>query len=158
MAGAETQVMSLWRVQDEATRDLMVAYYRKLRAGGGRSEAMREVQLAMLARPETAAPYYWAPFIVSGNGAPLYAATAAPGLAKVPPGARGCGCVLPGQRAGADGAGPAMLFVGVLLLVGRFRRRRAASPPELNAFLDERGSSCTNEELDLDEQGDRDDA
>jgi hypothetical protein len=129
MAGAETQVMSLWRVQDEATRDLMVAYYRKLRAGGGRSEAMREVQLAMLARPETAAPYYWAPFIVSGNGAPLYGAAAAPELAKAQPGPRGCGCEQPGPRPSPGRGGSAILIGGLLLGIVRlqWRVRRPAS-------------------------------
>ncbi|HMG74238.1 MAG TPA: CHAT domain-containing tetratricopeptide repeat protein [Pyrinomonadaceae bacterium] len=36
LAGSETQVMSLWQVSDTATRDLMVAYYTRLQAGGGR--------------------------------------------------------------------------------------------------------------------------
>jgi CHAT domain-containing protein len=71
MAGAETQVMSLWSVDDEATRELMEAYYEKLLAGGGRGEALREAQIEMLRRAGRAHPYYWASFIVSGNPAPL---------------------------------------------------------------------------------------
>jgi CHAT domain-containing protein len=39
MAGAESQVMSLWKVVDEAARDLRVAYYRRLLAGEGRGAA-----------------------------------------------------------------------------------------------------------------------
>src|SRR5262249_42084055 len=62
-AGAETQVVSLWMVDDEATRDLMIAYYRALVAGGGRAEAMREARRAMKRRPETAHPFYWASFV-----------------------------------------------------------------------------------------------
>src|SRR5262249_48119741 len=42
MAGAESQVMSLWKVADDATRDLMVAYYRRLTHGEGRAEALRQ--------------------------------------------------------------------------------------------------------------------
>ncbi len=45
MAGAEIQMMSLWKVDDEATKDLMIKYYQRLRDGEGRSEALREVQL-----------------------------------------------------------------------------------------------------------------
>jgi CHAT domain-containing protein len=44
----------------------MIAYYKSLQAGEGRSEAMRQVQIRMLADPERRHPYYWASFIVSG--------------------------------------------------------------------------------------------
>lgn len=76
LAGSETQVMSLWQVSDEATRDLMIAYYTRLQASAGRIAAMREVQLAMLrstvlaksgdAKNNWRHPYYWAAFIPSG--------------------------------------------------------------------------------------------
>jgi CHAT domain-containing protein/Flp pilus assembly protein TadD len=71
LAGAETQVMSLWSVDDRATRDLMVGYYRELLSGAGRAEAMRRVQLKMLRSPKTRHPAYWAAFIVSGDWRPL---------------------------------------------------------------------------------------
>ena len=48
LAGSESQVMSMWKVSDRATRDLMVAYYKRLQAGDGRTEALRQVQLEML--------------------------------------------------------------------------------------------------------------
>jgi CHAT domain-containing protein len=34
LALAESQVMTLWKVDDTATRDLMVAYYTELKNGG----------------------------------------------------------------------------------------------------------------------------
>ena len=71
MAGAESQVMSLWKVADEATRDLMVAYYKRLLSGEGRAEALRQVQLAMLASEERQHPFYWAGFIPSGQWGPI---------------------------------------------------------------------------------------
>lgn len=71
LAGAETQVMSLWPVSDQGTRDLMIAYYTALQAGQGRSEAMRQVQLQMLQNEKRQHPYYWASFIVSGQWANL---------------------------------------------------------------------------------------
>src|SRR5262249_51467508 len=58
MAGAETQVMSLWKVDDAATREQMEAYYAGLLKGVGRSEALRQTQLAMLRDPKHAHPYY----------------------------------------------------------------------------------------------------
>ncbi|WP_437312109.1 tetratricopeptide repeat protein [Sorangium sp. So ce388] len=69
LAGADSQIMSLWKVADEATQALMKAYYGRLSAGEGRSDALREVQLAM-ARQHLH-PYYWAAFIVGGSGRSL---------------------------------------------------------------------------------------
>ena len=89
LAGSELQVMSLWKVSDSGTRDLMIAYYTRLQAGEGRSEALRDVQLAMIRGQLSVAantrkrgtsdtennfsardyqrPYFWAAFIQSGD-------------------------------------------------------------------------------------------
>jgi CHAT domain-containing protein len=71
LAGSETQVMSLWPVSDEGTRDLMIEYYKALKAGQGRGEALRQVQLKMLSSKNRNHPYYWASFIQSGEWANL---------------------------------------------------------------------------------------
>lgn len=71
IAGSRSQVMSLWQVDDEATRDLMTAYYKMLDRGAGRSEALRKVQRKMLKKKATAHPYYWAAFIPSGDSGEL---------------------------------------------------------------------------------------
>jgi CHAT domain-containing protein/Tfp pilus assembly protein PilF len=71
LAGAETQVMSLWAVSDRWTRELMVAYYRRLRQGQGRGDALRQAQLEMLKDVKRRHPYYWASFIQSGEWANL---------------------------------------------------------------------------------------
>jgi CHAT domain-containing protein len=68
-AGAETVVTSLWRVNDETTRELMEAYYRNLFAGQGRARALREAMRAL--RVTQAHPHYWAPFITLGQDTPL---------------------------------------------------------------------------------------
>jgi len=71
LAGVESQVMSLWQVSDEATRDLMVAYYQRLQAGEGRTEALRQVQLRLLRGSVWPHPFFWASFIQSGDWRPL---------------------------------------------------------------------------------------
>jgi len=126
LAGAETQVMSLWKVDDEATRDLMVGYYQGLGRGRGRAEAMREVQLAMKANAATAHPYFWAGFIVSGNDAPLPLADRAELAAppKVGPTSRGCGCELAGYEGPRAGLWPLLLAT---LAVRRHNRRRRSA-------------------------------
>ncbi|WP_027269049.1 CHAT domain-containing tetratricopeptide repeat protein [Leptolyngbya sp. PCC 6406] len=68
IAGAETQLLSLWQVDDFGTQSLMARYYEKLMAGMGRSEALRAVQLEMINRGgEYSHPYYWAAFVLAGN-------------------------------------------------------------------------------------------
>jgi CHAT domain-containing protein/tetratricopeptide (TPR) repeat protein len=72
LAGSESQVMSLWPVSDDATKDLMISYYKALRQGEGRSEGLRRVQLRMLrGRKDQRHPFYWAAFIQSGEWANL---------------------------------------------------------------------------------------
>ena len=66
LAGAESQVMSLWPVSDRSTRELMVGYYKGLLGGQGRGEALRRVQLEMLRNKNREHPYYWASFIQTG--------------------------------------------------------------------------------------------
>ena len=69
VAGAETLLTSLWKVDDKATRDLMTKYYQNLLKGNGRGQAMRESALAL--RKKRPHPYFWAPFIAIGRSAPL---------------------------------------------------------------------------------------
>jgi CHAT domain-containing protein len=70
LAGAETQVASLWKVADAATKDLMVEYYQRLLKGEGRSAALRAAQRTMM-MSQRAHPYYWAAFVPVGNWTPL---------------------------------------------------------------------------------------
>jgi CHAT domain-containing protein len=67
LAGAETLVMSLWPVSDYVTRQMMTGYYRGLKEGLGRGEALRRAQLSMLARQNRRHPFYWASFIQAGD-------------------------------------------------------------------------------------------
>jgi CHAT domain-containing protein/tetratricopeptide (TPR) repeat protein len=69
LAGAKTLVMSLWKVPDDQTRELMIDFYKLLLSGKPRAEALREAQLAMKEKYHN--PYYWGAFICQGNSGPL---------------------------------------------------------------------------------------
>jgi CHAT domain-containing protein len=72
LAGSQSQVMSLWKVDDEATRLLMHRLYHALRRGLGPARALREVQLHLMQRPAPYShPFYWAGFVAAGADAPL---------------------------------------------------------------------------------------
>ncbi len=71
IAGAESLVMTLWQVDDLATKDLMAGYYTRLQAGKSRSSALRDVQLEIGARDKYAHPYYWASFLPAGANSPI---------------------------------------------------------------------------------------
>ncbi len=68
IAGAESQLMSLWQVDDTGTSELMQLYYKNLiEQKQGRSEALRNAQLALLNTGTYQHPYYWSSFIFSGD-------------------------------------------------------------------------------------------
>lgn len=71
LAGAESQVISLWKVNDEVTKSFMIEYHERLKAAEGRAEALRNVQLGMLKTKgqteDRSHPYYWASFLESGG-------------------------------------------------------------------------------------------
>jgi CHAT domain-containing protein len=62
LAGAETLIMSLWEVSDNASSDLMSAFYREWLGGKSKQEAFKEAQ--SLVREKYPAPYYWAAFVM----------------------------------------------------------------------------------------------
>ncbi|MEL6651437.1 MAG: CHAT domain-containing tetratricopeptide repeat protein, partial [Bacteroidota bacterium] len=73
-AGCPSTLMSLWKVPDNATRQLMLAFYQGLKDGKSKNEALREAKIQYLQSVKTseqAHPFYWAGFVQMGNPAPL---------------------------------------------------------------------------------------
>lgn len=67
-AGAARVVASLWKVDDEATAELMKVFYqRMLKDGMSPPAALREAQMSVRAQRRWAAPYYWAGFFIQGE-------------------------------------------------------------------------------------------
>ncbi|MDT9339815.1 tetratricopeptide repeat protein [Trichodesmium erythraeum 21-75] len=68
-AGVETIIASLWRVNDDSD-NLMNTFYTVLQEGKSKAEALRKAQISMITGndQEDSNPYYWASFILIGNG------------------------------------------------------------------------------------------
>jgi CHAT domain-containing protein len=65
--GVPQLVASLWKVEDQATAELMTRFYRQLRNGDRPPEALRLAQLSMMRDPEWSDPSFWAGFIFLGD-------------------------------------------------------------------------------------------
>jgi CHAT domain-containing protein len=67
-AGAAGVVASLWKVDDEATAQLMKYFYEALfNKGMSPAAALRDAQLALSQHKRWQSPYYWAGFVIQGN-------------------------------------------------------------------------------------------
>jgi CHAT domain-containing protein len=66
-AGAGGVLASLWTVDDRATAQLMKRFHQALAAGRPDAAALAEAQRAMLRGADTAHPFYWAGFTLSGT-------------------------------------------------------------------------------------------
>lgn len=67
IAGSRSVVASLWAVNDESTSMLMTEFYKSLRGGQSKSQALRSAQLAVRSQDGFHHPYYWAGFILFGD-------------------------------------------------------------------------------------------
>jgi CHAT domain-containing protein len=67
-AGASGVVASLWKVDDEATAELMKRFYRGMFQDDlPPAAALRQAQIAMWQQKRWHAPYYWAGFVIQGR-------------------------------------------------------------------------------------------
>ncbi len=67
-AGASSVMASLWKVNDEATAELMrYSYSNMLQKGMTPAAALRAAQNSLRQRPEWQSPYYWAGFTLQGE-------------------------------------------------------------------------------------------
>ncbi|WP_251956534.1 CHAT domain-containing protein [Nostoc commune] len=64
-AGAKAVMASLWAVDDEATRELMVDFYQNLKQGMTKGEALQKAKLKLIA--DHRHPFYWSPFVLIGD-------------------------------------------------------------------------------------------
>jgi CHAT domain-containing protein len=72
-AGCPNIVTSLWKAEDESTKEIMVNFYAHLKNGMGKGEALRRAKLEFLDQtdPLHAHPFFWGTFILIGDDEPV---------------------------------------------------------------------------------------
>jgi len=73
VAGVPSIVVSQWKVESASTRDLMLNFHRRMRAPAAKAkmtkaEVLRQAVLKVMKNPETSHPFYWAGFVLVGDG------------------------------------------------------------------------------------------
>jgi len=73
-AGCPSIVMTLWQVADQSSSELMKSFYRYLKKGKSKQEAMRLAKIEYLKTSDdlTSNPYFWSGFVVVGDSSPIY--------------------------------------------------------------------------------------
>ncbi len=73
-SGVPSVIMSLWKVPDKETNKVMIAFYKHLKSGETKSEALKNAKLDFLKSTSDINlkhPYYWSGFVLNGNTNPL---------------------------------------------------------------------------------------
>jgi CHAT domain-containing protein len=73
-AGCPSIIMTLWQVADKSSSDLMTSFYKYLKRGKSKQEAMRMAKIDYLEKADdlTSNPYFWSGFVVLGDSSPIY--------------------------------------------------------------------------------------
>ncbi len=69
-SGVPAVVMSLWKVPDRSTKEIMLHFYKYLKEGNSKNVALQKAKLDYLSSTDDPAlrhPYYWAGFVINGN-------------------------------------------------------------------------------------------
>ena len=75
IAGSPTTIVSQWKVDEQGTNELMYSFHenfvlgaRRRRPGGGAAAALQKASLKLMKSSEYKHPYYWAGFVLIGDG------------------------------------------------------------------------------------------
>ncbi|WP_339381580.1 CHAT domain-containing protein [Brasilonema bromeliae] len=62
-AGARAVIANLWSIEDKTTQEIMVQFYRNLKQGMSKSEALRQAKLSQI----NSHPFFWSSFVLIGD-------------------------------------------------------------------------------------------
>jgi CHAT domain-containing protein len=67
-AGTPAVLASLWKVDDTATKELMVKFYKNmLEKNLDKTETLRQAKLELLKTKQYASPLFWSAFVLYGE-------------------------------------------------------------------------------------------
>jgi len=70
--GSKSEVMSLWNIYDGSTSEIMIEFYKNLKAGLPKNEALSKAKLNYLKTAKNKHPKLWAGLVLQGNVNQLY--------------------------------------------------------------------------------------
>jgi CHAT domain-containing protein len=73
-AGSQSIVMSMWEIEDRSGTEIVKSFYRYLKKGATKSNALRKSRIDYLKNADMlrSHPYFWSSLVVYGNNDPLY--------------------------------------------------------------------------------------
>jgi|WetSurMetagenome_2_1015567.scaffolds.fasta_scaffold00747_16 CHAT domain-containing protein len=84
-SGGKSVVMSMWEVEDFAGAEVVKLFYKSIKRGITKSQALRRAKLDFLEQADQrrSHPYFWSTLIVYGDDSPLYYSTVKLGIAAI---------------------------------------------------------------------------
>ena len=73
-SGGQSVVMSMWEIEDKSGTDIVKLFYKNLKLGNSKSNALRKARITYLKKTDQlrSHPYFWSTLVIYGNNEPLY--------------------------------------------------------------------------------------
>ena len=73
-AGCPSIIMTLWNVEDVSSSNMMIEFYRNIKNGYSKDEALRRAKISYISQadPMKAHPYFWLGYVSIGKQTPLF--------------------------------------------------------------------------------------
>jgi len=73
-SGSQSVVMSMWEIEDRSGSEIVKSYYKFLKKGATKSNALRKARISYLKNADMlrSHPYFWSSLVIYGNNDPLY--------------------------------------------------------------------------------------
>lgn len=76
-SGSKSVVMSMWEIDDRSGAEIVKSYYKYLKKGASKSNALRKARISYLKNADMlrSHPYFWSTLVIYGNNDPIYFST-----------------------------------------------------------------------------------